>query len=112
MKTPINSLSFSIGTARTVRTPPSSTAATYADRVQYSRICRNVGDVNTAFVATMRRQFSDQDESLNRLRTSASAGGVLCAATMRKALAVPAVNVSKLGVADADGLLQHASNTG
>ena len=41
-----------------------------------------------------------------RLRASTNAGGVLCVAT-RSGLAVPTVDVSKLGVANANRVLQH-----
>ena len=47
------------------------------------------------------------DEAAERLRASAKAGGVLCVATRCKGVAVPAIDVAKLGVADAYGLLQH-----
>ena len=66
-----------------------------------------VRDVNDRFVATCDRQpFSDGDEAANSLRASAKAGGVLCEASVQD-VAVPAVDISELGVADADRVLQH-----
>ena len=48
---------------------------------------------------------------LIRLRNSAKAGGVLYAATRCRSLAVPAMDVSQLGVADANSILQHGLQT-
>ena len=41
------------------------------------------------------------------LRYSAKPDGVLCVATRRKHVAVPAIDTSKLGVADTNSILQH-----
>ena len=82
-----DSFSFSIGTARHVRMPPSSTAATICGSRSYvSRIGSHIGDVNYLFGrdhATERMAFGFGRNGA-RLRLSAKAGGVLCAATKRR----------------------------
>ena len=70
---------------------------------------RKIGDVNHRLCRhhATEQDVSDSGRNGERLRASAKAGGVLCVADEVQGVAVPTVDISELGVADADRILQH-----
>ena len=72
-----------------------------------------IGDVNHCFgrCHATEEGLRTGDDIGERLRVSAKAGGVLCGRNEAEGLAIPAIDISKLGVADAHCILQHGRQT-
>ena len=92
------------------RTPPSSTAATKSDAAAQCkrRSAARSEDVNTTFLLQHPvRRIIWVTRNCECLRCSAEQAVVLCVATRCKRVTVPAKDIAELGVADANGFLQH-----
>ena len=96
--TPDQFVSFSIGTASTVRTPQVRRLQRLPDRVaRRSRFCRNIGDVNNALFATIARSsgFRMLGANSDICALSAKARRRIVRRDDAQALAVAAVDVAE-----------------
>ena len=94
-----------------MRTPPSSTAATAAGLRSFNvdLICRKIGDVNDRFGRNHAtdKGLSDRGGSGEAPASLGEGRRSIVSRDEVKRFAVPAVDVSESGVANANGFLQH-----